>query len=122
MVAFIDHASHALWEVEGEGKAPKSDDEWATVEEHATQLAAAGSLIARPGTGINDITLTQAPDWQKWSHALSDAGVAARRAAQAKDLKALVVANGQLVDVCEGCHKQFKPALPSEGIMHRHVH
>ena len=37
-------------------------------------------------------------------------------------MEALVAANGRLVEACEGCHKQFKPALPSEGIMHSHVH
>jgi hypothetical protein len=43
MVAFVDHAGHALWDVEQPGKAPKTDAAWANIEEHATQLAAAGS-------------------------------------------------------------------------------
>jgi len=120
MVSFVDHAGHALWDVEGEGKAPKTDDDWVSVEDHATQLAAAGSLIMLPGTGVNDKTLTEQPDWQKWARALSDGGVAAIKASQVKDFQALVVANGQLVEACEGCHKRFKPALPSEGINHRH--
>ena len=51
---------------------------------------------------------------------MSDGGVAAIKASQVKDFQALVVANGQLVEACEGCHKRFKPALPSEGINHRH--
>ena len=50
MVAVVDHAGHALWDVEREGKAPKTEDDWAVAEEHATQLAAAGSLITLPGT------------------------------------------------------------------------
>jgi hypothetical protein len=37
-------------------------------------------------------------------------------------MEALVAANGQLVDACEGCHKEFKPQLPSEGIVHAHAH
>jgi len=24
------------------------------------------------------------------------------------------------VESCEGCHKEFKPSLPSEGLVHRH--
>jgi len=48
--------------------------------------------------------------------------MAALSAAEAKNQTGLVAANGQLVDACEGCHKQFKPALPSEGITHSHVH
>jgi len=27
----------------------------------------------------------------------------------------------QLVEAFEGCHKRFKPALPSEGIVHSHI-
>jgi hypothetical protein len=122
MVALVDHAGHELWDLERDGKAPKSADEWVTAEEHATQLAAAGSLIMLAGSGPNDKTLTSQPGWQKWSRALSDAGVTAMKAAEAKDMKALVAANGRLVEACEGCHKEFKPALPSEGINHRHAH
>jgi hypothetical protein len=39
-----------------------------------------------------------------------------------KNQQALVAANSQLVDACEGCHERFKPALPSEGIMHTQGH
>ena len=53
---------------------------------------------------------------------MSDAGVAALRAAQAKNLDRLIEANGNLVDACEACHKEFKPAIPSEGILHGHAH
>ena len=43
MVAIVDHAGHQLWAVEQEGKAPKTDTDWANVTEHATQLAAKSS-------------------------------------------------------------------------------
>ena len=43
-------------------------------------------------------------------------------AAKSKDLKALVTANGQLVDTCEQCHKEFKPDLPTEEIVPTHAH
>ena len=35
MVALVDHAGHQLWNVEGEGQAPKTDADWENVEEHA---------------------------------------------------------------------------------------
>jgi hypothetical protein len=122
MVSVVDHAGHALWDVEREGRAPKTQGDWELVAEHAIQMAAAGTLITLPGTGPNDLTLTQQPDWKKWSRALSDAGLAAFKASESKDLKALVAANSQLVEACEGCHKQYKPELPSEGITHEHIH
>ncbi len=122
MVALVDHAGHALWDVEQAGKAPKTAADWANIGEHATQLAAAGSLVQLAGTGVNDAVWTQSAGWQKWSKALSDAGLAALKASESKNLEALVTANGQLVDACEGCHKEFKPSLPSEGITHTHAH
>jgi cytochrome c556 len=120
MVTFVDHASHQLWDAER--RAPKTDADWANIEEHATQIAAAGVLVAVAGTGINDIVWTGSAGWQKWSRALSDAGLAAIKASQEKNLDGLVAANGQLVEACEGCHKEFKPELPSEGIVHSHAH
>lgn len=122
MVALVDHAGHALWDVEKAGKAPKTDGEWEDISHHATQLAAAGALVQLGGTGVNDLVWIQSPGWQKWAGALSDAGMAALKATESKNFDALVMANGQLVDACEGCHKEFKPALPSEGITHSHAH
>ncbi len=122
MVRIVDHAGHQLWNVEKEGMAPKTDADWENVVEHATQVAAAGALIRLEGTGVNDRTFVEQPDWQKFAVAVSDAGMAALKAAEAKNKDALVAANGQLVDACEGCHKRFKPALPSEGITHAHIH
>jgi hypothetical protein len=122
MVRVVDHAAHQLWNAEKEGMAPKTDADWQNIVEHATQIAAAGALIRLEGTGPNDRTFVQQPEWQKFAIAVSNAGLAALRATETKSQEALVTANGQLVDACEGCHKRFKPALPSEGITHTHVH
>ena len=122
MVRVVDHAAHQLWNVEREGMAPKTEADWENVVEHATQIAAAGAVIRLEGTGPNDRMFVQQSDWQKFGAAMSNAGMAALSAAEAKNQTALVAANGQLVDSCESCHKRFKPALPSEGITHSHIH
>ena len=122
MVRILDHAGHQLWNAEKKGVAPKTEADWENIVEHATQIAAAGALIRLEGTGPNDRMFVQQPDWQKFGTAVSDAGLAALKAAEAKNQVALVAANGQLVEACEGCHKRFKPALPSEGINHVSVH
>ena len=119
MVAWVDHSGHELWDREREGQAPKSDADWREVERHATQLAAAGSLIALGGTGQADPGWARLPDWKRYSQELTNAGMAARDAAHRRDFEALVKANGQLVEVCESCHKEFKPELPTEGITHQ---
>jgi cytochrome c556 len=121
MVALVDHAGHRLWDVEQEGKAPKTDADWQEVWEHAVQIAAAGPAITVGGTGPSDAVWVNSPSWHTYAQRMSDAGVAARNAAKSKNLDGLVRANGQLVESCVGCHKEFKPALPTEGILHTHV-
>ena len=122
MVSIVDHAGHELWNVERQGKAPKTKADWENLAEHATQLAAASALIRIPGGGVNDMTWVATPGWQKWSRAMSDAALAALKATEGENFEALVAANGRLVETCEGCHKEFKPELPSEGIVHAHAH
>jgi cytochrome c556 len=122
MVALVDHAGHNLWDVEQEGKAPRTDADWLTVWEHAVQIAAAGPAITVGGTGPNDAGWVKSASWHTYAKRMSDAGVAARNAAKSKNFKALVTANSQLVESCESCHKEFKPDMPTEGIVHTHAH
>jgi len=121
MVALVDHAGHQLWNVEVEGKAPKTDADWENVEEHAVQIAAAGPAITVGGTGPSDAVWVKSRSWQAHAQRMSDAGVAAMNAAKSKNFNALVTANGQLVESCVGCHKEFKPDLPTEGLLHTHT-
>jgi hypothetical protein len=122
MVSIVDHAAHELWNVEREGQKPTTQGDWENLSEHATQLAASGALIMLPGTGPNDVTLTQQAKWQKWAKDLSAVGMEQLKATQANNFEALLSANNRLMDVCEGCHKDFKPSIPSEGIAHKHMH
>jgi len=49
MVRWIDNAAHVLWDGEKVDFAPKNEADWIELEDHATQLAAAGG-IARART------------------------------------------------------------------------
>ena len=120
MVAQVDHASHALWDAGKEGQAPKTDQDWEEIEHHAMQLAAAGTLISLGGTGQADAGWVVKPDWRPLAEKLSNTAMRAVDAAHTKNLSALLKAGDDLTDVCESCHKEFKPALPSEGIVHPH--
>jgi hypothetical protein len=122
MVSIVDHAAHGLWDAEREDKAPRTQADWESIAEHAIQMAAAGALIVLPASGTNDLALTQEPEWSKWARAMSDAGLAAFTASQDQNLAGLVAANSRLVESCESCHQRYKPSLPSEGIMHQHMH
>ena len=56
------------------------------------------------------------PDWVKDAKLLADAGAAAYKAAQAKDVKALAAVAEPLDASCTTCHKQFRPnVFPREG-------
>jgi hypothetical protein len=120
MVGMVDHAGHVIWDAAAEGKAPKTDKDWEEIEHHAIQLAASGTLIALGGTGPADPGWAQLPDWKKYSKELSDEGLAVLAAARSKNRDGISKAGDQIVATCEGCHKQFKPDLPTEGLVHSH--
>ncbi len=122
MVTMIDNAGHVLWDVEKKGFEPKNEADWLEIEDHATQLAAASSLIQMGGTGPADPGWVRQVGWSTNAQAMGDAALAALAAAKGRDLPALVKANGDLVTSCEGCHKAFKPDLPTEGALHQRPH
>ena len=84
--------------------------------------AAAGTLIQLPGLGPNDAVWSGQDGWKTNAELMTEAANAALAAARARQLPALVEANGKLVLACVGCHNQFKPQLPSEGITHQRPH
>jgi hypothetical protein len=120
MVAAVDHAAHEIWNAPIKEKAPKNDKDWMELEHHALQLVASSRTILLAGTGKADAGWVQAPDWKKYAQALTDASTASVKAVREKNMDALNTAGDQLVMVCEGCHKVFKPEIPSEGKLHPH--
>jgi len=118
MVALVDQSAHEIWEG-GNQDRDLTDSEWLMIEQHALQLAAAGSVISLGGTGPADRGWMMSPAWQDWSHRLSLVALEAKEAVDARSKVALRDAGDKLVDTCESCHKIFKPDVPSEGIMHQ---
>ncbi len=117
MVAMVDDVAHDIWEGGNKGAA-LSGREWQVIDEHALQLQAAATLVSLGGTGQADRGWVTSPGWQDWARKLRESGVAVKRAVDTKNQMALRSAGDALVDVCEGCHKQFKPDVPTEGILH----
>ncbi len=109
MEATIQPSSEVLFESVGtivsssgvEEIAPKNDEEWATVRHNALTLAESGNLLMI-GPRARD-----KGEWTKMSPALVDAGVAALKAAEAKNPEALFEAGGQVYDACQQCHSQY---------------
>jgi hypothetical protein len=117
MVGMVDDVAHDIWEG-GNKSAPLNDREWSVIDEHALQLQAAATLVSLGGTGPADRGWVTSPAWQDWARKLRDAGVSVKRAVDTKNQVALRSAGDALVGTCEGCHTQFKPELPTEGILH----
>jgi hypothetical protein len=116
MVALVDHAAHEIWEA---GSAVSlTGRDWQSVEQHATQLIAAGTLVSIGGTGREDRNWAMTDAWQGWARALSEGGLAALAAVQDTDQSALQAAGELIIDACFGCHDMFKPDAPTEGLMH----
>jgi len=122
MVRWVDNAAHVLWDVEKKGFAPKNEADWLELEDHATQLAAAGSLIQMGGTGQADAGWVKQVGWKTNAELLTSSALADLSAAKARNLAGVIKANGDLVASCENCHKEFKPELPSEGVVHQRPH
>ncbi len=90
--------------------APKTDAEWATVRRSALTLEEAGVLLTMQRRGRDQ------GEWAKDAKLLGDAGAAAYKAAQAKDLGALGALTESLDASCTTCHKQYRPnVFPHEG-------
>ena len=118
MVAMVDDVAHNIWDG-GNKQTRLTDNEWLVVDEHSVQLRALATLISLGGSGEPDHGWAVSPAWQDWSSKLREVGVTVKSAADAKDQIALRKAGDELVTVCEGCHKVFKPDLPTEGILHK---
>ena len=116
MVALVDHAAHEIWDVPL--MPPKSDQDWTQLEYHAIQLAASGTLISVGGSGPSDPGWARLPAWRQYAQSMTDSGVKAIGAARSRDVKAFETIGNALTPTCEGCHKEFKPDAPTEGLLH----
>ncbi len=113
MQSVIDPAADVLWEATGtiitaegtEERAPKTEAEWNAVQTHAMMLTESGNLL---------MMVPRAKDggaWMTRSQELVDTGVAALRAAEAKNVGQLFTAGGAIYEACVNCHEQYVDAI-----------
>jgi len=100
MVDIIYPASDALFYVER--AKPQNDREWGVLRGTALTLAESGNLLMMPGRARDQ------GDWIKDAKLLVDVGAAAYKAAQKKDLQAILDLNDQLNTSCVKCHVQYR--------------
>ena len=100
MVDIIYPASDALFYIER--NPPKNDHDWNLIRGTALTLAESGNLLLM-GSRARD-----QDRWVKDARLLIDAGTAAFRAAQKKDIQAILDLNEQLSASCTTCHRHYR--------------
>lgn len=114
MASLINHSADPIWVAAWRN--PQSDRDWRELEHLARQLQVGGALLTIPGTGPVDRMWTNRSDWQNYAMRLSGAAGRAVNAARSKDVELIGRAGDEIVEVCESCHVDFKPDLPTMNI------
>ena len=98
--AMISPASDTIFNV---GRsAPRSEAEWLTVRNAAVVLAESGNLLMLEGRAKDT------GQWMEFAGALVEAGTAALRATEARDVNGLLEAGDRIAAVCEACHQPYR--------------
>ena len=114
MASLINHSADPIWVAAWRN--PQSDEDWRELEHLARQLQVGGALLTIPGTGPADRVWTDDSDWRAYAEQLSNSAARAVNAARAKDVGLISRAGDEIVDICESCHIDFKPAIPTMNI------
>ena len=101
MIDVIYPASDALFYIER--TPPKTDHDWAVVRGNALMVAESGNLLMMSTRAVDQ------DRWMKDSKLMIDAGRAAYKAAQKKDMQAILDLSEQLSNSCIVCHKDYRP-------------
>jgi hypothetical protein len=101
MIDIIYPTSDALFYIEREP--PKNDHDWNVIRGNALTLAESGNLLLI-GYRVRD-----QDRWVKDTKLMIDAGAKAFRAAQKKDMQAILDLNDELSNSCIVCHKDYRP-------------
>lgn len=90
---------------------------WQAVENAALALQETANLIMIPGRSCENgkpVPIDQ-EDFQQWATNLADAGAAALKGAQARDLDAMVDVSGTVSDACAMCHEKYRDTADTSG-------
>ena len=137
MKGIVDPTSKAIWDAVGTEsgkngiveKAPKTDEEWAVIQNSALNLAEAANLLKIPGRKMalpqeaNSKTAPDAPEltpaqieekvnkdraaWEQKADALQQTATKAIAAAKAHDKDAILNVGEEIDNACESCHKVY---------------
>jgi hypothetical protein len=83
---------------------PRTDEEWEVVVNSAAALIEAGNLL-QMGNRVVDKS-----NWVKMSQAMTNAGIKALKAAQAKNADDVMAIGEDLYNSCNNCHQRYMRA------------
>jgi hypothetical protein len=101
MVKIVYPASDAIFYVET--RQPATDAEWSELQAKALALAESANLLMMPGRARDQVR------WIADATLMRDAGAAAFKAANARDVNTLAGLNDQLYTSCVTCHQHYRP-------------
>lgn len=114
MASLINHSADPIWIAAWRN--PQTERDWRELEHLARQLEVGGALLTIPGTGPVDTEWTGNAQWREYSMQLSQAAGRAVNAARTRDVELVARSGDEIVEVCEACHIDFKPDLPTMNI------
>jgi hypothetical protein len=114
MASLINHSADPIWIAAW--RSPQSEEDWRELEHLAHQLQMGGALLTIPGTGPADEKWTSNSEWRGYANQLSAAAGEAVAAARARNVQQISSAGDDIVAVCESCHIEFKPDVPTMNI------
>lgn len=120
MVGQVDHSAHELLRLSLDDEPRITLGAWQELEHNAIQLISSTAAITMGGAGVNDAMWVAQSGWREYVGLLNEAAADALRASRSQDLPELLAAADAIRESCDGCHRQYKPEVPTEGFYRIH--
>jgi hypothetical protein len=90
---------------------------WQAIENSGLAIAESANLLTIPGRVCSNgkPAPVQNADWQQFVRGLRDAGMAAYKAGQAKNMDMVVEAADTMTTACMNCHDVYREKTPAQG-------
>jgi hypothetical protein len=90
---------------------------WQAIENSGLAIAESANLLTIPGRLCSNgkPVPIQNADWQQFVRGLRDAGMAAFKAGQSKNMDAVVEAADTMTTACMNCHDVYREKTPAQG-------
>jgi len=90
---------------------------WQAIENSGLAIAESANLLTIPGRVCSNRkpAPVQNADWQQFVRGLRDAGMAAYKAGQAKNMDMVVEAADTMTTACMNCHDVYREKTPAQG-------